>query len=88
MFMNCDDVKLGNLVSLKFSNEFKSIKLGIVTDLKKDSFMVKWIWYNKLFFMDNEHQMFNELNREYLLTETCYNKKECLDSLQTVSGNL
>jgi len=84
--MKYDDAKLGHLVRLKFSNNFKTIKLGIITDLKKDSFMVKWVWYNKLFFMENEHHVFNELNHKYLLTETCYNKKECLDCLELVSG--
>ena len=83
--MKYDDVRLGNLIRLKFSNEFKSIKLGIVTDLKKDSFMVKWIWYNKLFFLDNCSQVFKDLNHEYLLTETHYDKTECLKCLEIVS---
>ena len=45
--MNSNDAKLGALVRLKFSNQFKTIKLGIIVDSKKDSFMVKWICYNK-----------------------------------------
>ena len=83
--MKSQDVQLGHLVRLKFSDCYESIKLGIITDLKKDSFMVKWIWYNKLFFMENEHCLFNELNREYLLTETCYHKQQCLECLEIVS---
>jgi len=86
--MNSNDAKLGALVRLKFSNQFKTIKLGIIVDSKKDSFMVKWIWYNKLFFMEDQHCLFNELNQEYLLTETCYNKQECLRCLEIISDGL
>mgnify|MGYP001250450674 FL=1 len=61
---------LGDLIGLCFSE--KNIKLGIIIDSKKDNFIVKWIWYDKLFFMDNCNPLFEELNNQYLLNETTY----------------
>ena len=83
--MKYDDFKLGNIVSLYFDKKRPSIKLGIITALKKDNFIVKWIWYDKLFFLDQEHETFNELNRQYLLSETCYVRGEALTCLKIVS---
>jgi len=83
--MKYNDFKLGNIVSLKFSKQFKKIKVGIVTALKKDHFIVKWIWYDKLFFLEDRGEVFNELNHKYLLTETTYYEDEYLDCLEILS---
>ncbi len=64
--------ELGDLVGLQFTE--KNIKLGIIIDSKKDNFIVKWIWYDKLFFMDNCSPLFEELNNQYLLNETIYTR--------------
>jgi hypothetical protein len=63
---------LGDLVGLCFTE--KNIKLGIIIDSKKDNFIVKWIWYDKLFFMDGSSPLFKELNNQYLLNETTYER--------------
>ena len=63
---------LGDLVGLWFTE--KNIKLGIIIDSKKDNFIVKWIWYDKLFFMDGSSPLFEELNNQYLLNETTYER--------------
>ena len=73
--MSHNKVKLGDLVSLYFSDNHQNIKLGIV----------KWIWYDKIFFMDSEHDMFNDLNQQYLLTETLYNREDLGTCLKLVS---
>tara|TARA_R110002020_G_scaffold18727_2_gene65101 strand:+ start:906 stop:1166 length:261 start_codon:yes stop_codon:yes gene_type:complete len=83
--MSHNKVKLGDLVSLYFSDNHQNIKLGMVTALKKDNFIVKWIWYDKIFFMDSEHDMFNDLNQQYLLTETLYNREDLGTCLKLVS---
>ncbi len=75
---------LGDLVGLHFTE--KNIKLGIIIDSKKDNFIVKWIWYDKLFFMDNCSPLFEELNNQYLLNETTYTRNlehevRCLKNL-------
>jgi len=83
--MSRSKVKLGDIVSLYFSESHQNIKLGMVTALKKDNFIVKWIWYDKLFFMDSEHDVFNDLNQRYLLTETLYNRDDLDTCLKLVS---
>ncbi len=83
--MKYDDFKLGNIVSLKFSKKFKKIKVGIITALKKDHFIVKWIWYDKVFFLEDTCQVFNELNHRYLLSETHYHKDEFVECLEILS---
>jgi len=83
--MLSNKIKLGDIVSLYFSENYQNIKLGIITDLKKDNFIVKWIWYDKLFFMDDEHEVFNDLNKQYLLTETQYDRNDLNTCLKLVS---
>tara|TARA_R110001583_G_scaffold38769_2_gene124960 strand:+ start:124 stop:384 length:261 start_codon:yes stop_codon:yes gene_type:complete len=78
-------VKLGDIVSLYFSEAHQNIKLGMVTALKKDNIIVKWIWYDKKFFMGDEHELFNELNQQYLLTETSYQITDVGECLQIMS---
>jgi len=83
--MSQNKVKLGDLVSLYFSENHQNIKLGMVTALKKDNFIVKWIWYDKIFFMGDEHELFNELNQQYLLTDTSYHSDDIGKCLQIKS---
>ena len=85
--MKYDDFKLGNIVSLYFDKKRPSIKLGIITALKKDNFIVKWIWYDKLFFMDQCSPLFEELNNQYLLNETTYarNREQEVGCLKNLS---
>ena len=63
-----DNIKLGDLVSQQHPSTFKSLKVGIVIDAQINNFIIKWIWYDKYFFMDGEDSLFNELNKQYLLT--------------------
>jgi hypothetical protein len=76
---------LGDLVGLYFTE--KKIKLGVIIDSKKHNFIVKWIWYDKLFFMDGSSPVFEELNSQYLLNETTYerNHKDDTSCLKNLS---
>lgn len=69
-----DNIKLGDLVGQLHPSTSKSLKIGIVTGAQKINFVVKWIWYDKYFFMEQEDSLFNELNREYLLTSTTFHR--------------
>jgi hypothetical protein len=44
------------------------LKVGIVIEDDKDTFMVKWTSYNKTFFMEKEYDIYSELSNTYLLT--------------------
>jgi|TARA_Y100000310_G_C20641426_1_gene794145 hypothetical protein len=70
-----DNIKLGDLISQIHPSTFEHLKIGIVTDAQKINFVVKWIWYDKYFFMEQEDSLFNELNREYLLTSTTIHRR-------------
>jgi hypothetical protein len=70
-----DNIKLGDLVSHLHPSTSKSLKVGIVIGAQKNDFIVKWIWYDKYFFMDEEESLFNELNKEYLLTSTTIHRQ-------------
>ena len=74
------------MVGLHFSK--KNIKLGIIIDSKKDNFIVKWIWYDKIFFMDNDNSLFEELNNQYLLNETVYKRDHETNCLKILSCGL
>ena len=63
-----DNIKLGDLVSQIHPATFENLKVGIVTDAQKINF-------DKYFFMEQEDSLFNELNREYLLTSTTIHRR-------------
>jgi len=77
---------IGDLVGLWFSE--KNIKLGIIIDSKKDNFIVKWIWYDKIFFMDSRDSLFEDLNNQYLLNETVYERNQETNCLKNLSCGL
>ena len=80
-----DNIRLGDLIGHLHPTASKSLKVGIVIDTQKNDFIVKWIWYDKLFFMDDEHEVFNDLNKQYLLTETQYDRNDLNTCLKLVS---
>lgn len=70
-----DNIRLGDLIGHLHPTTSKSLKVGIVIDAQKNDFIVKWIWYDKNFFMDGKNSLFNELNKEYLLTSTTISRQ-------------
>ena len=45
----------------------------------KEAYVIKWLSYNKEFFMEHESSVFRELNEDYLLTEMSYNRDYMAD---------
>ena len=68
------DIRLGDLVAQEHPNESLILKKGIVIRSCKQEYVVRWISYNKEWFLDDEHDVFRELNEDYLLTEMPYNR--------------
>ena len=64
--MNVHKFNLGDLVAKK--NGATVIKKGIVVQEREDSFVVKWTHYDKNFFMEKEGDIFEDLNKIYLLS--------------------
>ena len=65
-------IELGDYVEQKHPVEQGYLKRGIVVQSKSDSFVVQWLSYNKNFFMEFKGDVFEELNRRYLLTKMSY----------------
>ena len=69
-------IQLGDFVGQKHPNENIFLKRGIVIDSLENSYVVQWLLYNKDFWMDYEDEVFEELNRRYLLTKMSYNRDQ------------
>jgi len=65
-------IELGDYVEQKHPIEASYLKRGIVVQSKNDSFVVQWLSYNKDFFLEFKGDVFEELNRRYLLTKMSY----------------
>ena len=62
-------IQLGDFIAQMCPNNVTISKKGIVIESLKDSYIVQWLTYNKKFWMELEHPVFEELNRSYLLTK-------------------
>ena len=69
-------IELGDFVAQKHPEENIFLKKGVVTDSLKDSYVVQWLSYDKVFWMDYEDSVFEELNRRYLLTKMSYHRDQ------------
>ena len=67
-------MQIGDYVGQVHPSENMILKKGIVVDIKKDSYEVQWLSFNKEFWMEFEGDAFAELNRRYLLTRMSYNR--------------
>jgi hypothetical protein len=68
-------IQLGDFVGQKHPNEDIFLKKGIVVESLKDSYVVQWLTFNKVFWMDFNGEVFAELNKRYLLTQMSYHRK-------------
>lgn len=73
------DIRLGDLVAQEHPNENFILKKGIVIRSYEQAYVIKWLSYNKEFFMEHESSVFRELNEDYLLTEMSYNRDYMAD---------
>ena len=69
--------KIGDLIGKNIDN--KIVKIGVIIEEKEKHFIVKWISYNKSFFLEDEdnkkkNEIFNELNKLYLLSYQSINR--------------
>jgi hypothetical protein len=68
-------IQLGDFVGQKHPNEDIFLKKGIVVESLKDSYVVQWLTFNKVFWMEFKGEVFAELNKRYLLTQMSYHRK-------------
>jgi hypothetical protein len=58
---------LGDLIGHQHPNTQKTLKVGIVIKKTSDFCMIKWIWYDKKFYLEDAGESFRALNREFML---------------------
>ena len=63
--MSC--FKIGDLVAKKHPKNGSMLQVGIIIEDNPYDFLIKWTWYNKFFFMEKEEEIFEELNKTFLL---------------------
>ena len=59
--------KTGDLIAKKHPLIQKPLQVGLVISHDIDTFLIKWISFNKDFFMEKEEDIFKELNKTFLL---------------------
>jgi hypothetical protein len=60
--------KVADLVVKKHPQTGKHLQVGIIIKNQKGVLSIKWLWYNKNFFMEKEGDIFKELNNHHLLS--------------------
>tara|TARA_R110000824_G_scaffold36415_8_gene113316 strand:- start:325 stop:627 length:303 start_codon:yes stop_codon:yes gene_type:complete len=68
--------KKGDLIAKKHCATKDPLQIGIVLRDNEESFDIQWIWYNKIFFMEKEEDIFKELNNRHLLSMVRYRRAE------------
>ena len=68
-------IKLGDFVCQMHPDKTTILKKGIVIESLKDSYVVHWLSFNKVFWMEFKGEVFAELNKRYLLTKMSYHRK-------------
>ena len=68
-------IKLGDFVGQMHPDQTKILKKGIVVESLKDSYVVHWLSFDKVFWMEFRGEVFAELNKRYLLTRMSYHRK-------------
>ena len=65
-------IELGDYVAQNHPVDDIFLKKGIVVKSSKAAYEVQWLSYNKDFFLEFKGDVFEELNRRYLLTRMSY----------------
>ena len=67
--------KTGDLIAKKHPSRNIILKTGVVLSDSKTNIVVKWLSYNKNFFMEKSHDIFHELNKYHLLSVQSIDRK-------------
>ena len=79
--------KTGDLIANTLPSREKPLKLGLVIGHDNTTFTVKWISYDKSFFMEKSGDIFQELNNLYLLGVTQFNRNNKESILILLNSN-
>jgi hypothetical protein len=79
--------KTGDLIAKIHPLIDKPLQVGLVINHEKDTFLVKWISFNKVFFMEKEGDIFKELNNSYLLNTVQVYRRNMEANLSLLNSN-
>tara|TARA_Y100000310_G_scaffold294960_1_gene325866 strand:+ start:96 stop:350 length:255 start_codon:yes stop_codon:yes gene_type:complete len=65
----------------------KPLQVGIVIDHGVDTFLIKWISFNKEFFMEKEGDIFKELNKTFLLHTVQVHRNNMEENLSLLNSS-
>lgn len=68
------EFKTGDLIAKHGPRDKKPIQVGIVIKENKHTFTIKWLWYDKIFYMEKSGAIFQNLNKEFLLNIEQYHR--------------
>tara|TARA_Y100001938_G_C8055152_1_gene414017 strand:- start:113 stop:415 length:303 start_codon:yes stop_codon:yes gene_type:complete len=79
--------KTGDLISKSHPKKDEDLQIGIVIEDDNTTFLVKWLWYNKDFFMEKDGDIFREMNNMLLLDTAVYGRVYNGEYLKLLSSN-
>jgi|TARA_R110000824_G_scaffold12966_1_gene56579 hypothetical protein len=70
--------KKGDLVGIKhpLRNSSCPLKTGVVIAETQHDVVIQWVSYDKTFFMEKQGDIFEELNKSYLLSRQPYHRSD------------
>jgi hypothetical protein len=80
-------LKTGDLIALLHPNGKSYLKTGLVITDDFEQITIKWITYNKYFFMEKEGDIFKELNNSLLLGTTSVSRDNNKVNLSLLSSS-
>ena len=79
--------QLGDLIGHQHPNQQKSIKVGIVIEKTSNFCTIKWIWYDKEFYLDDAGEAFKALNKEFMLDTSLYDTRDSAIFFQILNSS-
>ena len=79
--------RTGDLIAKFLPSTKENLQVGLVIDDNPETFLIKWIWFNKVFFMEKEGDIFKELNNSYLLSTIQVHRRNMEANLSLLNSN-
>ena len=79
--------KTGDLIAKTLPSRKKPLQIGLVVNDDKITFTVKWVSFDKQFFMEKEGDIFQELNTSYHLDVVQFYRNNKEPSLVLLNSN-
>jgi len=79
--------RTGDLIAKINPSTKENLLVGLVIDDNQETFLIKWIWFDKVFFMEKEGDIFKELNKSYLLNTVQVYRRNMEANLSLLNSN-